>query len=264
MSSLSSVSICSRKVKDFVKKLRYALGLIFLLENWPEVLWRFLTRSDGRGSFRFRSGLVMHYAQWIEVEEVIGTFIRRDYGEAAPGKIVVDVGASLGSFSLAAAQQGAAKVLAYEPAPESFKILSENIGFNRLQNRIRPFRLGVAGRSGKREFFLATFSPLSSLFGKGAKTDVDCVTLADIFKEHRLKKLDLLKLDCEGAEYEILYGAPPEILGRIKEIRLEYHMLPKKHANSDDLTEFLLRKGFGLVHQRKDAPISGILWFRRV
>lgn len=247
-----------------MKKLRYVFGLMILLKNWPEVLWRFLTRSETGGSFRFRNGLVMRYAHWVEVEEVIGTFIRRDYGEAAPGKIVVDVGASLGSFSLAAAQQGAAKVLAYEAAPESFKILSENIGLNRLQNKIRPLRLGVAGRSGKRAFFLAAFSPLSSFFGKGAKTDVDCVTLADIFKEHRLKKLDLLKLDCEGAEYEILYRTPAEILAKIKEIRLEYHLLPEKNANPDALTDFLLHRGFSLINQRKDASISGILWFIRL
>jgi len=265
MSSLSSVSICSRKVKDLVKRLRYAAGLVLLLKNWPEVLWRFLIRSKTGGFFRFRSGLVMRYSQWIEVEEIIGTFVRRDYGKTSPGKFVVDVGASLGSFSLDAARQGA-KVLAYEPAPESFELLSQTIKLNRLEGKIKPFRLGVGGRAGKRTFFLTRFSPLSSFFAGagGSRISVDCVTLEDIFKKHRLKKLDLLKLDCEGAEYEILYETPTEILEKIKEIRLEYHVLPAKNANPDALTDFLLHRGFALVNRRKDAPISGILWFRRV
>jgi FkbM family methyltransferase len=247
-----------------VKRLRYLIGLIFLLKNWPEVLWRFVAKTDGSSCFRFRDGLVIRYAHWIEVEEIIGTFVRRDYGKPSPGKLVVDVGASLGSFSLDAARQGA-KVLAYEPAPESFELFSKTIKLNRLEGRIKPFRLGVSGRAGKRAFFLTRFSPLSSFFGGGGnKISVDCITLEDIFKKHRLKKLDLLKLDCEGAEYEILYETPTEILEKIKEIRLEYHLLPAKRANPTDLTDFLLEHGFALVRQRHDAPISGILWFIRL
>jgi len=247
-----------------MKKLRYLLGLIFLLENWPEVLWRFLSKSEAGGFFRFRDGLTMRYAQWIEVEEIIGTFIRRDYGEISSGKVAVDVGASLGSFSLNAARQGA-KVLAFEPAPSSFHLLSQNTKLNRLESRIKPFELGVAGRAGKRTFFLTRFSPLSSFFSRrGDKIAVECVTFQDIFEENHLKAIDLLKLDCEGAEYEILYRTPAEILKKIKEIRLEYHVLPGKKTNPEDLTDFLLRQGFALVHQRRDAPISGILWFRRV
>lgn len=247
-----------------MKKLRYLIGLIFLLQNWLGVLWRFITRSKDGGFFRFRNGLIMRYAQWVEVEEIIGTFVRRDYGKISPGKIVVDVGASLGSFSLSAARQGA-KVWAYEPAPESFKIFSENIRLNRLQSRIKPFRLGVSGRAGKRAFFLTRFSPLSSFFSRrGDKIVVECVTLKDIFEKHHLKKLDLLKLDCEGAEYEILYETPQDVLERIKEIRLEYHVLTKKRTNPNDLKDFLLKRGFALVRQRRDAPISGILWFSRL
>jgi len=264
LSSLRSVAICSRKVKDLTKRLRYTLGLIFLLKNWPKVLWRFITRSETEGLFIFRNGLAMRYAQWVEIEEIIGTFVRRDYGKVSKGSVVVDVGASLGSFSLYAAQQGA-KVLAYEPATYSFYLLSQNIRVNRLEGKIEPFELGVAGRAGKRTFFLTRFSPLSSFFSRrGDKIAVTCVTLQDIFEENHLKAIDLLKLDCEGAEYEILYRTPADILKKIKEIRLEYHVLPGKRTNQEDLTDFLLRQGFALVHQRRDAPISGILWFKRV
>ncbi|MEX0887796.1 MAG: FkbM family methyltransferase [Patescibacteria group bacterium] len=256
-----------------MRKLYYLFGLIALLKNWPAVLVRFLLKARGEGEFRFRSGLVVCYSQWIEVEEIIGTFIRQDYGEVRPRAVVIDVGASLGSFSLMSARKGA-RVLAFEPAPESFVLLAKNIELNQMGNRICPLQLGVAGRSGRRDFFLTSFSPLSSFFGRGVKTKVGCVTLADIFRQHRLKAIDLLKLDCEGAEYEILYRTPAEILQKIKEIRLEYHVLPArgearlgqpgKRTNPEDLTEFLLRQGFALVHQRRDAPISGILWFRRL
>ncbi len=206
----------------------------------------------------------MRYTQWVEVEEVIGTFIRHDYGTVSPGSTVIDVGASLGSFSLYAAQQGA-KVLAFEPSPASFQILSQNIQLNGWRDRISPFSQCVGGKAGKRDFFVSRFSPLSSFYAeKGEKITADCTTLENIFEEYRLRRLDILKLDCEGAEYEILYRTPLKILERIDEIRLEYHVFPDKRANPEDLTEFLLSNGFALVHQRKDAPISGILRFRRL
>ncbi len=250
-------------MKSLSRKLRYFGGLVLLLKNWPQVLGHFLTKSNKGGYFRFRNGLVMRYAQWVEVEEVLGTFVRRDYGTVSAGATVVDVGASLGSFSLFAARQGA-RVLAFEPAPESFALLTKNIKLNRLKNRINSFRLGVAGRPGKRPLFLTPFSPLSSFFGRGTKAMVDCTTLEEVFRAHRLKSLDLLKLDCEGAEYEILYQTPPEILKKIKEIRLEYHVLPGRRTNPEGLTEFLVRRGFALVYQRRDASSSGILHFRRL
>lgn len=254
-----------------VKKLRYLVGLIFLLKNWLQVLGHFLARSDKDSFFRFRNGLVVRYTQWVEIEEIIGTFIRRDYGEVPKGSVVVDVGASLGSFSLYAAQQGA-KVFAFEPAPASFEILSQNIRLNGWQDRISPFPQCVGGKAGKRDFFISKLSPLSSFYaGEGKKTTVNCTTLGKIFKEQRLPRLDILKLDCEGAEYEILYQTPSKVLRRIGEIRLEYHrpagrrgVLPARSADPTTLTEFLLRKGFALVHQRKDAPTSGILWFTRL
>lgn len=251
-------------MKDLSKKLLYLFGLIFLLKNWPKVLWHFLTKSNREDYFRFRNGLVMRYIQWVEIEEIIGTFIRRDYGDVPAGATVVDIGASLGSFSLYAAQRGA-KVWSFEPAPSSFEILSQNIRLNGWRNRVSPFLRCIGGKAGKRNFFVSKLSPLSSLYaGKGEKITADCTTLEDFFAESRLSRLDILKLDCEGAEYEILYRTPPKILEKISEIRLEYHLLPDKRTNPEDLTDFLLRRGFALVHLRKDAPISGILHFCRV
>ena len=206
----------------------------------------------------------MRYSQWIEIEEVIGTFIRRDYGPVKAGTTVVDVGASLGSFSLYAAKAGA-KVLSYEPAPSSFELLKANIKLNSLQKSISAYKQGVAGKSGKREFVISKFSPLSSFYvEQGDKVSVDCVSLKDIFKKHNLKTIDILKLDCEGAEYEILYQTPKSILDKISEIRLEYHVLPQKLANAKSLGAYLKRNGFKLIRERRDAKISGILWFSRL
>jgi len=44
---------------------------------------------------------------------------------------------------------------------------------------------------------------------------VPCVTLPEIFDEFGLERRDLLKMDCEGAEHEILYNCPPAYMSRI-------------------------------------------------
>ena len=58
-----------------------------------------------------------------------------------------------------------------------------------------------------------------------------------------LKRIDFLKLDCEGGEYEILFGCSEETLKKIKKISIEYHNIDKKR-NSEVLKAFLLIKGY--------------------
>jgi hypothetical protein len=63
-----------------------------------------------------------------------------------------------------------------------------------------------------------------------------------------------LKLDCEGAEYDILF-APDAPLNRVREIRMEYH------AGCDELVDFLHARGFRIM--RLDGDGLGMLWARR-
>ena len=52
---------------------------------------------------------------------------------------------------------------------------------------------------------------------------INAITLQDIFEKHRLEKIDFLKMDCEGAEYEIIMNAPSSILNKIQKISTEIH-----------------------------------------
>ena len=71
---------------------------------------------------------------------------------------------------------------------------------------------------------------------------VECITLENIFDENRITNCDLLKLDCEGAEYDILMNTKKEIFEKIKLISLEYHNI----INHDgyELKKFLEIVGF--------------------
>ena len=74
--------------------------------------------------------------------------------------------------------------------------------------------------------------------------DVPTLNLQEIFKKNKLKKIDFLKMDCEGSEYEILYGLPKRYLKKIGKISFEYHNLDKSNKNFFKLKEFLEKNGF--------------------
>ena len=78
-----------------------------------------------------------------------------------------------------------------------------------------------------------------------------------IFTDHAIAQCDWLKLDCEGAEYEILYQAPPEIFERITAISLETHPVDERQNNSAALMDFLEQRQFQVYHA-DDAVIYAL------
>jgi hypothetical protein len=73
---------------------------------------------------------------------------------------------------------------------------------------------------------------------------VEAVSLPDIFASNRLDHIDLLKLDCEGAEYDILYRCPDSLLQRVNLIAMETHNGVRTNENTEALCAFLKEKGF--------------------
>jgi len=94
----------------------------------------------------------------------------------------------------------------------------------------------------------------------GETERVTAVTLPDIFEQERLRTVDLLKMDCEGSEFAILYQTNPVTLSRIGQMAIEVH--PNNDAgthNADALREFLTAAGF-TVHINERGTY---LWARQ-
>ncbi len=164
--------------------------------------------------------------------------------EIPRGYTIVDIGAHIGSFSIfASSRAGDASVYSYEPSQENFRFLIENIKLNRLEN-IKAFQLAVSGRRGKARLYIdEKYSTLhSAAIPKRFYEEADSVTLEDVLDNNQIENCDLLKMDCEGAEYEILFHASKSTLTRIRNISLEYHDVPTYRV--DDLKEHLKNMGF--------------------
>jgi hypothetical protein len=76
--------------------------------------------------------------------------------------------------------------------------------------------------------------------------------------------VDLLKVNAEGAEYEILYATPKECFKSIQEIRMEYHQHDTERYNLESLTSFLETMGYATTHLYKHKVGEGFLWMKRV
>jgi len=164
------------------------------------------------------------------------TFGKGVYDEAlaqlGAGDVVIDVGANIGCFTLAAWQAVGPKgtVLALEPQSQSFVRLSEHLSVNEAAS-VTPLQLALADDDGSMDLFVPAnqyllVSKFDTVGGRpisGRTEQVSCMTLASLMDEHRIERVSLLKLDCEGAEHEIIAALTPETASKIDHIAAEVH-----------------------------------------
>lgn len=168
--------------------------------------------------------------------------------------IIVEIGGHIGLYSCYAAKKASrGKVYVYEPNPQNFQILEENIKLNGFTNII-SFNLAITSKNGEIDFNLSpTNTGGHSIFQVDSKKTfkVKTITLEDIFSQNKLDHIDLLKVDAEGAEYEIILAASDKILNKVKTIAIEYHdYFPHGHTYFD-LVNFLKAKGYKVEVKRE-------------
>jgi len=149
------------------------------------------------------------------------------------GHTVIDIGAQCGIFALAAAARGAF-VLCYEPVLQNLELLRVNASLNGYDSAIVPCNAAIAAQGGVLHLYgvdrdtggSTSFPGIHPEWAQGRDVRVieaPAVTLHEIFQHHRLVMCDLVKMDCEGAEYDVFQHAATEDLRRIRAIIMEYH-----------------------------------------
>jgi FkbM family methyltransferase len=229
--------------------LEKVMGFRRAFSNWPRVTLDHLRVTSRDYVCHLRNGAVFEVRGGTDDRHVLfEVFVRQIYATALPPQaVVIDVGANIGAFSIAAALAGA-KVLSFEPFPANFAVLKRNIERSRVRADVFP--LAVSSHPESRELFLPDRDDFVGRFslhpGRGARTiKVDCTSLDDIVRDNRLERVDLLKLDCQGSEYEILFGAEAGTLRRIRSIIVECEEFPDRTDWSvDSMKAFLGRHGF--------------------
>ncbi len=138
-------------------------------------------------------------------------------------KIVIDIGACTGDTPIYFAVSGAKKVIAFEPYPKNFEMLKKNIVENNLE-KIITIKLAGCSSTYSEIVIDPNFesSMRSSLkeFETGVK--IPLIPLEDIINKENLTD-GILKLDCEGCEYEVILNTTKELLQKFSHIQIEYH-----------------------------------------
>ena len=166
------------------------------------------------------------------------------------GDIVVDVGAHVGFYTLKAAKEvgNRGRVIAVEPEDKNYELLTKNIRINKYQN-VTPVKSALSDFEGKAKFFLKARSFSHSLIGKTwitpivGFTEVTVTTLDSLLKELAIKKVDLLKINVEGAELEVLKGCRKFLAkGEISKIVAETH--PPFKQEAEKINRYLKARGY--------------------
>ena len=224
-----------------------ALTLFWGIRNWRNTIIGIVTRRPFiiclQNNLRFKVRSFMDV--WIIKE----TCLDRDYEvygtQVQDGWTIIDIGASLGGFAIYAARHlPHSKILAFEPYPESFHLLCENIHINRVKN-ILPFPYAVSSTG--EHLFLNTRTGIpvrhsTTPASNNSALQVPGITLHTILKQ--TGQCDLLKIDCEGAEYDILLNARKADLEKILRISMEYHDGVTKFSHLDLITCLTQQHGY--------------------
>ncbi|MGH9031121.1 MAG: FkbM family methyltransferase [Acidimicrobiia bacterium] len=222
---------------------------------------RALYRKDDEGVvLRTHDGLNVAIRQNLwDAEIVREIFFEQPYTRnlrLPPDPIVVDVGGYIGDFALYATKYlGARRVVAYEPTDENFAMLEHNVALNGYGDRITAVREAV----GDSDEIVLNVEKLDGdevhvspyWYPEAEQRVIPSVSLAELFDTHHLDSVDLLKVDCEGGEYDIFASTPDTVLDRVENIAFEYHEIDGYEPKLEHVLNRLSSAGYRLHEEGK-------------
>jgi FkbM family methyltransferase len=191
----------------------------------------------------------------LSLYEIFVTKIYDKFFKVNEGDVVVDIGGNLGLFSYYALCKGAKQVYCFEPSPQCCDCMNENFNFPNLI--IEEAAVGI--NNGEITFNIDTESSINSsaFYTSGNSQTITCksINLNDYIKINNVEKIDYLKIDCEGAEYEIIESLDEQYLSNnINKICLEYHL--NKNGEVNIILDKLKKCGFNINFEYEDHQIN--------
>jgi FkbM family methyltransferase len=197
-------------------------------------------------------------------------FARRHYPVSSTHRVILDIGANIGIFTLYAAREARqARIIAVEPFPDTFQRLEELIVTNGLRGRTTLLNCAISGKAGGgqtmdsadgipsqyRRIHSATTATLNAEHRGPAGTlpeehgvPIRTETLGDVLDQAGITAADLVKMNIHGSEYEVLLGTEADVLRRCRQIAVQYHSMPPEMGlGKQKIFERLEQLGFRLV-----------------
>ncbi len=192
--------------------------------------------------------------------------------------VVVDLGANHGAFSRSMIAKFGCRCIAVEANPSVCATI-------RPDPKLTVVNAAIAARSGTLPFYVHKNDESSTLvrFGDSEVVEelhVPCLSVVDLLARYEVPRIDLLKVDIEGAEVEVFDSCPDELLQGIPQITVEFHdfngVIPKTAVEQvarrlrtigfDVLSMWMQSYGDTLFLNREVArvPALDLIWSRRI
>lgn len=259
MKFFSRLRYYTTSIITLLTRFEQPLRILAVFLGWPGSLPTEVQVKKGGHRFIVREAMDV----WVIKE----TCVDADYLPAQnfrPEWSVVDIGAGLGDFTVfAAANCPQGQVFAYEPLASSFELLQENLKLNRLTN-VQAFQQATGSETGTMTAASETTQAVSTRFISGTaetgrpETGVPIVTLAEILDRLPNGRCHLMKIDCEGCEFDLLLNSPPALLARVERLTIETHDGYADKSTSQ-LAAYLQQQGYQV--RRTSNPVHSYLGF---
>lgn len=185
-----------------------------------------------------------------------------------PGDVFLDVGGNEGYFSVQAAACLGATAVCVEPQARLQRVIERNLELNGCLERVEVLQLALGESEGFVRLNLRSSlnTGASGIHSRSrfssAVDEVRCTSLDNLLEARGNLRIRLMKVDCEGAEREVLAGAPRSLAhGNFDFIALEYHPAVIGQPECDRIHERLTEAGYNkvnmtgqAVYRRSDLP----------
>lgn len=249
-------------------KIKTAFNIIRTIKNWPvyfvEYFGLYSLTKQRHITYVLRNGVKYNIRPKTSDTWVFrDVWLKMDYTpkefQLKAKDLVLDIGAHIGMFSVFASKFATeGKIYAFEPMPENFQMLQDNIELNKITSII-PINKAVSDKKDEKELYLSQKYNSEHSFvlyeNKTKKLNVKTTSLKDIMIDYSIPKIDFLKMDCEGAEYEILFNTPYDILQKIDKISMECHRVDD-NRNDFSLKKFLEGNNFEISIVKVSGNLS--------
>lgn len=177
-----------------------------------------INRIDAEYTITLKSSetkIICRPVDWIPwMIFLYGSYIKEEVEERYMLKLaencdtIFDIGANIGYYSIQFAEAENAIIYAFEPMSYQFETLQRNISLNSISN-VKAIKKIVSDKDGAERIYFSGFENTgkSSLVKKTNQyEDIDAITLDSYCESQNIKRVDLIKIDVEGFEFNVLNG----------------------------------------------------------
>ena len=248
---------------------RYTNSIVRLkspLQFWKKYYEAKKLSPDHEHLVHFKNGFQLAFPHYLmsAFDEI---YLRGVYDEALQGlnenAVVVDLGANAGFFSMAALmRQRKLNVVAVEPLPVNANLFRHQMKLNGIDEVDLVEKAILTTDADHLDLNIESADRASvsaSMLNKErtkSQLRVEVQSLDDLVRGHHIEAIDLLKIDCEGAEYNIIFNASDDLLHSVKRIVIETHSwVPESEGTIPELVKFLGAKDYRTRMLHKDILV---------